>query len=549
MDSSAGRPIESTPHSSMTERRYRISLILITLTVFSVMSAWALVSHAYRTPDEPQHVNSVMRLAHGGGWPPVGDARMSAGMSEAMDQAEYLARLPGSTRENWGSGYGWFVDVTPTPDQNRIILDAGRALDVEGQTRIDQMSQHPPLYYGLLAGGLTAIGMAEDRWDLQLLALRLMSILLTIPVVPLIAGSVRVVTDSQHLALGSATVPLFVPQFGFISGSVTNDALMVLTGSIATYASLRVVGGDLRMRWTLLAGVAVGAGLLTKAFMAFSVPMVLLAYLFSRAEGGQWLRRVGHASLAMAVAFAIGGWWWIRNYLLYGQFQPSGMNRQPIEGGGQQPIDWYFGRAWDMLTQSFWGRFGWLEVPLPGAFVVGATLLALALITVGLFNARRLWAEVLTIGSFAGGLIVAVAVRGLFNYQRLGQLVGLQGRYFFAAFVALTVLAALGVWGVLRRSERSAAFLNPTLVVVGLLVSAYGLYVWFAASYVGPGESQIDAFTRWVQWSPGTTGQLAAMGALLALAPITLVVNSILGAWKVRRSQDAQVMPVQETEP
>ncbi len=49
---------------------YRAALAAITLLVVTVAACWAVLTPAFRAPDEPQHLNSVLRLAYGGGWPP-----------------------------------------------------------------------------------------------------------------------------------------------------------------------------------------------------------------------------------------------------------------------------------------------------------------------------------------------------------------------------------------------------------------------------------------------------------------------------------------------
>ncbi len=45
-----------------------------TAVFLAVMVLWTVVTPAFRSPDEPQHVNSVLRLADGDGWPRPGTA-------------------------------------------------------------------------------------------------------------------------------------------------------------------------------------------------------------------------------------------------------------------------------------------------------------------------------------------------------------------------------------------------------------------------------------------------------------------------------------------
>ena len=48
-----------------------------TVLFVGLMVLWTIVTAGFRNPDEPQHVNSVLRIAEGGGWPAPADAYMS----------------------------------------------------------------------------------------------------------------------------------------------------------------------------------------------------------------------------------------------------------------------------------------------------------------------------------------------------------------------------------------------------------------------------------------------------------------------------------------
>ena len=85
-----------------------------------------------------------------------------------------------------------FVEAAPPSDESRLVLDpADPALTVESATAIDQMTQHPPLYYAVVAAALRLVGLDDTRWDIQLLAMRMVSVLLTVLAVPFIASAVR----------------------------------------------------------------------------------------------------------------------------------------------------------------------------------------------------------------------------------------------------------------------------------------------------------------------------------------------------------------------
>lgn len=520
--------------------QYRLLLTLITVVTALVSLCWALLSPAYRPPDELAHANSVVRVAHGGGWPAPGDARISSGMLRAWDQAAGRSHLPGSTLPSNGTE---FVDVPPVPDQDRIRIDASNALDVAGSPRVDQMTQHPPLYYGVAALALRVLGAQNGRWDRQLLLLRLLSVALVISVVPLLASLVHRTTGSPAVALAAALVPLAVPQFGHITGSVTNDVLLVLLGTITLVLCGRVLAGDARVLTAVLVGLFLGLALLTKGFAVLAIPWVALAFFVMRGHLGLGARTL-RAGVSMLVAFAVGGWWWAHNLLVEGQLQPNGF---PLPASAPNPsiprdLPYFLRQAAAELSGSFWGRFEALEIRMPGSFTDTATIVLAILMAVAVAGTlrRREWArEVLVLGGFALTLLVALTWHDYLGFRVTGHLAGLQGRYFYMAISGIALLAVLGLLTLLGGSTARLRAVLPVLTAAACGASCLGLAVGFLGSYRGPGEPLADAWHRWVAWSPATGGALAVALVITCCAMALLVVASGVLVWRVRLQREA----------
>ncbi|MBE1876388.1 DUF2142 domain-containing protein [Myceligenerans pegani] len=558
--------------------RYRFALALITALVAASATCWAVLTPAFRAPDEVQHLNSTLRLAYGGGWPAPGEALVSPGVDAARDEAALDTDVPGRYLDR--DDKDQYVDVPPTPDDERTIVGPGNALadivapgtdtstwDVE---EIDQMTQHPPLYYAVAAGWLHLTGLVEARWDHQVLALRLLDVLLFTPVPLLAAGAARLVTGSRAAALVAASFPLLLPQIGHIMGSVTNDALVVLTGAAAAYLCARVVSGDPRRRTALILGVVVGVGLLTKVMAAFTVPVVVVAYLLTVSGQGRG-RRAWLMLLALGVAFALGGWWWLRNLMEFGAVQPVGIPErfEPVEDRGP----WYFvSTTVRHLTWSFFGSFGLLDVRVPdGVYWTGAIVLA-ALCVVALLRVpgRRTLAVLLLQAAL---LWCAVVANAWPRFAETGWVVAVQGRYMFGAIVGLMAGAAAGLWvlttvrrstegrwtltdlrragaaagartvradGVRRDAQvplddpgsadgagRGGAWLVPLVVMGGTAVSAAAMLFALRGFYRGPGENLGAALERWAGWSPLDGPQLAAWFVVAALVAAATVVAGV----------------------
>ncbi|MFD6444188.1 DUF2142 domain-containing protein [Promicromonospora sp. NPDC060204] len=506
------------------EAAYRRALALVTALVVLTGGLWAVLTPAFRAPDEPQHVNSVLRLAYGGGWPPAGEALVGPAVDAARDQSALATDVPGRHLDR--VDVPAFVGVPPTPDAERGTVTGGNALadplppgtdtrhlDTEA---VDQMTQHPPLYYAVAAGVLRATGLAEARWDLQLLALRLFDVVLLAPLPLLAAAAVRRLSRSRAAALVAASFTLFVPQAGHILGSVTNDALVTLTGAATAYLCVRVLTGDLRTRTAAALGAAVGLGLLTKVMAAFALPVVVAAYLMASGPRG---RRAAGVLLAGGAAFVVGGWWWLRNLLVLGTVQPVGIpDRFPeAESRGL----WYFLRTVvTSLTRSFFGNFGWLEVRLPDAVFWTAAVVVAALCALAVLRgpARRATAVLLL---QPAALWCGVLVNAWPDYAAHGWISAVQGRYLFAGLLALSAGVALGLLALLGPRLRRAM---PWVVAAAGLAAVSGLAYGFWGFYQGPGQSPADAAARWAGWSPLTGAQLVALCLVVVAAGIAAVV-------------------------
>ncbi|WP_324650851.1 DUF2142 domain-containing protein [Georgenia sp. H159] len=505
---------------SLTHRQYLLCLSLITLLTALYFATWAVLAHPYRAPDEPHHSNSVIRLLHGGGWPAPGEARFGPGVEIALHESSYSTRLPGSSRSVPGPTTPELVDRTPVPDTERSAITDDNALQRPSSRVPDQMTQHPPLYYAVVAAVLKVAGLAEARWDVQLAGMRLVSAALMTPLPALIASAVRRVYRSRPLAASAACVPLLVPEVGHIAGSVSNDVMATLTGALTTLACLGVISGDLRYRRSVLVGVALGCGLLTKGFLLAAIPLVAMAYLLAR---GPLTHRLWRGLTALVVAFVVGGWWWLRNLVVHGSLQPAGQTAPTVNEAADRSVAAYLDRAWGTLTQTFWGSFSWNELNVAPGFVAVATAAALTLIVLGAATARTAWREVVALSAFVVLVIGAVVVRQYNFYVEFGVFAGLQGRYFYVALLGLAVLTAGGVWSVLRRSETVATIAVPVVVVLAVAVAAYALTVALRGFYLAPGEPWEAALARWAGWSPASSELLGVTLVALALAALAAV--------------------------
>lgn len=517
------------PEERLSERVYRWLIIGATIAFTGVTLAWALLTPAFRAPDEPMHLNSVERLVYGGGWPAPQEARLSSGVVTAMAEAQFKTQLPG-TSANWGETA--FVDTSP-PDRWSVI-DASNGLGDPSHGN-DQMTQHPPLYYAVAAGVIRATGSDGTSWVRQLLMVRLTSVLMVAAIPWIAAACALLLSRRRTVAVAAAWFPLAVPQFSHIAGSASNDALTVLLVSLAVLGTTTIVVRGLSWRRTLLTGLALGGALFTKGLALPLIPIVAAAFLVA-AKRPAWRERLVHAATGMGVAFVSGGFWWAINLARYGSIQPAGSppRWEPSDPAGRS-LRLYLPSAVRQLAESFWARFSWLEIRIPVQISVALTLALLATIAYVLWRGRAFRKATTFLVAFPVLTTVSLLVKIWSKYWEFGVLPGLQGRYLFGGLAGLgAVVATATIVG--TRAPRARRVARSALILVAAGFAVAGFLFGLQAFYRGPGDGVGATLSRWGTWSlAGGSG----VGVGLAFGAIALA----LAAWSaivVARTEEAE---------
>ena len=221
-----------------------------------------------------------------------------------------------------------------------------------------------------------------------------------------IGDSTRPIANLQSpISVLAACLTAFNPMFLHIMGSVNNDTLATALSSLALLLGARMIRLGITPKRSLWLGLVLGcAGLAKTSGLALVgvVPVfVVLSHLWS-GQGDKEMRGEGEnipssphllISLALMVApvLLIAAWWYVRNWVLYGDPTGTAMMAQ-IAGPRLPPLRSYFDLVyeWDGFFKTYWGLFGAVNIAMSDwvyPLLTGLTILA----GVGLLLEIRDW--------------------------------------------------------------------------------------------------------------------------------------------------------------
>jgi small subunit ribosomal protein S36 len=533
------------PRRSVTSRLRRVPKVVWSLVALQFLLGLlcTVLYPPFTGYDESWHTDMVWSYYHFNGVDGPGERLRDRGVERAVEMVPVPQPVPKTPYAQ-----------TPLPGrddrQSFDALEDGRPLDY---LQPNQMTQHPPLYYATEAGLLHLVPFgASLHYDQQVWLMRLFTLLMVLPVPLLCWAAARRLTGSDTIAVLAAVVPVTLPGLARLAGSVNNDNLLIVLASALVYLLARVVTSDLTVRTGAWVGVVTGLALLTKGF-ALAFPVVIAAaYVVG------WLRTRTFAYRPLVVAgvltAAIGGWWWVRNLVLYGAVQPSGLGPQwdaiivgPARPGGE--VGTFVPGFFERMAGRLWSGIGLLDDPRLPKWLSYAWLAALLLgvagaVVLGLRRQRWSRGGAVVLALPAVGALAIVFLGSLHAYLHNLRYSGIQGRYVYTGIAGLAVLAA---WGWCRLTGRASRYLTPLVLVAGLLTQAYAWYLllqaWWAPRTGVPIVTRmwqaLDGVDRWSPWPAGVNGAVFVLTGVAALLALALTVRYVLTATAAEPTEPA----------
>jgi len=370
--------------------------------------------------------------------------------------------------------YWHYTDFGAPPDEtghNSYIhyMVSERSLPVYFSSNNDTYECYqPPLYYALglpffMAGKL--IGLSEPS-----VAVRLLSIILgALSVLLVYLTMKRIFPRDDGVAIGCAGFVALLPTHVMISSMVSNDIIMEVVFGLAILLMVGMQVGKLTWRQSTFLGIALGLGILSKMTCLILFPIAVASYLLIlRRTTETWTVVLKHAGLALGIAFLVGGWWFVRNQLVYGDalgiaemkdsfFLHSKNVQESLNAG--MPLNFYLGMIVTWTFRSFWCVLGPMTIQLdPMVYIVLAVLSVVTAITCrrGILRRREVGEWSSSTGIILGLVLGLVAI----SFIQMNMMVfQSQGRYLYPALIPFALIWYLGIEGILGRGNRLTTWL------------------------------------------------------------------------------------------
>lgn len=270
---------------------------------------------------------------------------------------------------------------------------------------------------------------------------------------------------SRPFSVLLATSVCFLPQFVFLCSYQNNDSFAVFSGALIIYFWILALKTD----WALRACIGVGVGCGLCAMSYYNAYVFLLAtlvlYFVSRILNKDTSVQItGGALIIFLIAFAIAGWFFIRNATLHNGdflgFNTTTLSAERYAMDGYRPSqlqtpkslgmsfsETFFKSDWiPTVAASFIGVFSYMTVKLP-LFLYALYFLFFLIGFVGfvtrLFGRQNCKASIPLVMKAAFIMIILVNL-GLFMYSAYTKDYQAQGRYMMPSLLPLMIIITEG---------------------------------------------------------------------------------------------------------
>jgi len=488
------------------KRHHRLVWVAVGLNV-AFMLAFALLVPPFHGPDEPAHFDMIHQYQRDPllrkpeqrlkfvivGGPIDRKGRVLSPAPYGIKRARLRVKdaSPRSERPTLG-GFG-----TPKP------------------VEYNQMTQHPPLYYLVMAAATAVITVPNElwTWDREMLLARWLSVLFVAPLALLASEAMLALGLTRRVGAIAAAFTVLIPGKTFIGSVVNNDSLAMLFAGICVVAALRfMAGGTVRSAWVAAASAAALA--LTKstgAVVAVWVVFVIAFGAYERWKRGE-KRDAKRALLPSAGLIAVGTTWYLANVVQFGRPQPH--PRRILGDTVPSSFGKFFPQFLDLVSRTFWGQPARrLGIGLPWWVSHSLSVLMVAAVIAAFITAVSLRRYLVVLVALCAGqgaaLLQATWATNRVHNRGFNGFTALQGRYLYPMLVALAAIVAIACYGVFSRFSQRAVLAS------GVVILAVG-----AVLHVALGMMMLDGY-----WQGSSLSHMKHLHAVVAWSPLPQLVT------------------------
>ncbi|MCX6906451.1 MAG: glycosyltransferase family 39 protein [Verrucomicrobia bacterium] len=492
-------------------RRYR-NLILAAFAIIGV--AWSVWIPTFEAVDEEDHLRYIFFIVKEHRLPVVNAPQPEAPLQGHQAPAYHLL-MAGAYRALFGLAEPQWMKLHPAWDPE-LLPDRPPLAYIHGDEERFPFTGVARMVHVLRLGSV-AIGVA-CLWFLY----RGLAQVFPLPsVVPLVA-------------LGWAA---FLPGFACACSRMGNDCLAAALGAAMLGQAASVVSGRHQARDWALFGLLAGLGTLAKlTVLPVAVGAVVTVAWFGRRDWRQLATGLG----CFAICFvAVSGWWFWRNYSLYGDPMAISMTLKASKFHlSPWTLDLAAYRA-HLAFQGYWGCFGHHSLSMSRWIYRAAYVITLLWLAAAAWRAWRQWPG--WSNAVRGGvcvLLVAAAanVTALIRFALFRT--STEGRYLLPTLAAHALIVGLAMTGLgaacTRRPLRISRLLFVLSAGLGVLLLVFNQPVLAMADWL---------IKQWVQWKPRymTLEFYLEQGRLLYRVGVEVLLGcaafaGALWAWQVRQT-------------
>jgi hypothetical protein len=463
-------------------------------TIILLLSGYLFlgVSHiAFLPPwegfDETAHFSYIQQIADTGSLP----KQRIAKLSEDVEEYKFYAPMPYSGippfEDNTGFTYKKFFKSTPQTirkGRSYLHLPPEKPRRYAQGTTYNWQAQHPPLYYALLSP--IYIATRSFPFADQIFILRCISYLFACSALLITACAGFLFsnpklnfdnTELKHLlSIGVLSIPIFFPTWFPAMARIGNDSLCALLLSVLWILCLRVFFINNSIKVSVLIGLFMGLGCLTKAFFLPLSAGIIFSLSLQQFTKKDLLNKITVLKILLIpmIMFITSGWWYLGNWLEGSALLGSDeMNILKESGGIIKGLKQYFSvKAWLRGHAAIIASLGWSSTwswARPPYLYIAPLAIAVAFITISYLWVLRshkitafawlpFWSALPVIMGFSYHVLIRIALTGegrgtggyylLFMVPVIGSTIGLGLLNFwhkkkFRFFVALLGLYAV----------------------------------------------------------------------------------------------------------